>query len=126
MKLSSKILVAFVILLLPGLVQAFNIKYHDIFAGKKSFEICQTGRQKALKQRGIKVTRDKDDLVRRTVRAHGGNYVRNGDMVTLTLNGMTFRDFSMEVVDGKYLIIITPGDSFTLEVVDKGSVNLIV
>lgn len=115
----SNILVLLLILLLPGLVQAFNIKYHDTPAGQKSFEICETGRQKALKQRGIKVTRDKDDLVRRTVRAHGGDYVRNGDMVFLTLNGKTYSDFSLEIVEGKYLIIITPGDSFTLEVVDK-------
>ena len=114
-----KILVLLIILLLPGLVLAFNIKYHDTPAGQKSFEICQMGRQEALKQRGIKVTRDKDDLVRRTVRAHGGDYVRNGDVVVLTLNGKTYRDFSVEIVEGKYLIIITPGDSFTLEVVDQ-------
>jgi len=119
MKLSSKILVAFVILLLPGLVQAIDVEYYDTSDHKNTFEICQTGRQKALKQRGIKVTRDKDDLVRRTIRAHGGNYVRNGDMVTLMLNGKIYSDFSMQIVEGKYLIIITPGDSFTLEVVDK-------
>ena len=119
MKLFSNLLVAILILLLPDFVQAFNIKYHGTPAGQKSFEICQTGRQRALKQRGIKVTRDKDDLVRRTVRAHGGDYVRNGDMAVLTLYGKTYSDFSMEVVEGKYLIIITPGDSFTLELVDK-------
>jgi len=119
MKRLSKILTYLLILLLPATAQAIDIEYYDTSDHKKTFEICQTTRQKALKQRGIKVTRDKDDLVRRTVQAHGGDYVRNGDMVTLTLNGMTFRNFTMEVVDGKYLIIITPGDSFTLEVVDK-------
>ena len=116
MKMLCKILI---ILLLPAIAPAIEVEYYDTFDHKNTFEICQTTRQKALKQRGVKVTRDKDDLVRRTVRAHGGDYVRNGDVVTLMLNGMTFKDFSMEVVDGKYLIIITPGDSFTLEVVDK-------
>ncbi len=118
MKLTSKIFLALGIFLLPGFVQAVGIKYHAISAGEKSFEICQTGRQKALKQRGIKVTRDKDELVRRTVRAHGGDYVRNGDMATLTINGNTYSDFSMEIVEGKYLFIITPGDSFTLKIAD--------
>lgn len=119
MKLLSKICAYLLILLMPAIAPAIDVEYYAISNYKKSFEICQMGRQKALKQRGIKVTRDKDDLVRRTVRAHGGDYVRHGDMVTLTLNGTTFRDFTMEVVDGKYLIIITPGDSFTLEVIDK-------
>jgi len=118
MKLFFGILVNLLILLLPGLVQALDI-IHDTPARKNSFEICQTTRQKALKQRGIKVTRDKDDLIRRTVRAHGGNYVRNGDMIFLMLHGKTYSDFSMEIVEEKYLIIITPGDSFTLELVDK-------
>lgn len=119
MKLSSKILTALLILLLPAVVAALDIEYYDTPNGNKTFEICQTGRQKAMQQRGIKVTRDKDDLIRRTVRAHGGDYVRSGNLVVLTLYNKTYRDFSMEIVEGKYLIIITPGDSFTLELEDK-------
>ena len=116
MKLLYKILL---ILLLPAIAAAIEVEYYDTSNHKNSFEICQTGRQKALKQRGIKVTRDKDDLVRRTVRAYGGDYVRKGNMVTLTLNGKTYRDFVLELVDGKHLVIITPNDTIWLQVVDK-------
>ena len=119
MKLCSSMPVIFLVVMLPVMVPASDFEYFKAPDGETTFAICQTTRQKALKQRGVKVTRDKDDLIRRTVRAHGGDYVRNGDLAVLTLNGKTYSDFSLEIVDGKYLIIITPGDSFTLKLIEK-------
>jgi hypothetical protein len=79
--------------------------------------ISQNGRQKAMEERGIQVTKAKDDVIRRTIRAYGGDYVRNADRATLTLQGKTYKDFTAQVIDGKYLRIKTPDDVFIMEIV---------
>ncbi len=107
------------LLVLPAAAQSLDIDHFNGPETNINFELCQTTRQKALKQRGVKVTRDKDDLVRRTVRAYGGDYVRNGETAAITLNGKTYQDFTIEIVEGKYLRIKTSDDTLYLEVVDK-------
>ena len=118
MKALGKIIVCF-LLVLPTAAQSLDFDHSDGSENNTSFQICQTGRQKALEQRGVKVTRDKDDLVRRTLRAYGGDYVRKGETAAITLNGKTYQDFTIEIVDGKYLLIKTPDGTFYLGVVDK-------
>lgn len=118
MKPLVNIIVCF-LLVLPAAAQSFDMENYDSYELKNNFQICQATREKALKQRGVKVTRDKDDLVRRTVRVYGGDYVRNGVTAALTLNGKTYQDFTIEIVEGKYLRIKTSDDTLYLEVVDK-------
>ena len=118
MKPLGKIIVCF-LLVMPTAAQSFDFDHSNEPENNINFELCQTTRQKALKQRGVKVTRDKDDLVRRTLRAYGGDYVRKGETAAITLNGKTYQDFTIEIVDGKYLLIKTPDGTFYLGVVDK-------
>ena len=118
MKPLGKIIVCF-FLVLPTAAQSVDMENYDSHELKINFQICQATREKALKQRGVKVTRDKDDLVRRTVRAYGGDYVRNGETAAITLNGKTYQDFTIEIVEGKYLRIKTSDDTLYLEVVDN-------
>ena len=118
MKVLGKIIVCF-LLVMPTAAQSFDFDHSNGSENITNFQICQTGPQRALEQRGIKVTRDKDDLVRRTVRAYGGDYVRKGETATFTLNGKTYQDFTIEIVEGKYLLIKTPDGTFYLGVVDK-------
>ncbi|MBL7179975.1 MAG: hypothetical protein ABIK98_11485 [Pseudomonadota bacterium] len=119
MKLLSNITGFLFILLMPVMVQALDIGHAEKHEFKNNFVICQTGRQKALEQRGIKVTGDKDDLIRLTVRAYGGDYVRSGEAAALTLNGKTYQDFTVEIVEEKYLRIKTPEGTFILEAVEQ-------
>lgn len=118
MKPLGKIIVCF-LLVLPAAAQSFDFDHSNRSENNIKFELSQTGQQRALKQRGVKVTRDKDDLVSRTVRAYGGDYVRSGETAAITLNGKTYQDFTIEIVEGKYLRIKTSDDTLYLEVVDK-------
>jgi len=116
MKALGKIIICF-LLVMPVAAQALENEPYKRLEFSTSFQICQTGQQRALEQRGVKVTRDKDDLVRRTIRAYGGDYVRKGETAAITLNGKTYQDFTIEIVEGKYLLIKTPDDTFYLGVV---------
>ncbi len=118
MKPLGKIIVCF-LLVLPAAAQSFDMENYDSHELNTSFQICQTGQQRAMEQRGVKVTRGKDDLVRRTLRAYGGDYVRKGETAAITLNGKTYHNFTIEIVEGKYLRIKTSDDTLYLEVVDK-------
>lgn len=118
MKALGRIIVCF-LLVLPAAAQALENEPYQRLEFSTSFQICQTGPQRALEQRGVKVTRDKDDLVHRTLRAYGGDYVRKGETAAITLNGKTYQDFTIEIVEGKYLLIKTPDGTFYLGVVDK-------
>ena len=118
MKALGRIIVCFM-LVMPAAAQALENEPYQRLEFSTSFQICQTGPQRALEQRGVKVTRDKDDLVRRTVRAYGGDYVRKGETATFTLNGKTYQDFTIEIVEGKYLLIKTHDGTFYLGVVGK-------
>ena len=118
MKALGKIIVC-LLLVLPAAAQSFDFDHSNGPENNITFELCQTTTQKALKQRGVKVTRDKDDLVRRTLRVYGGDYVRQGETAAITLNGKTYQDFTIEIVEGKYLLIKTPDGTFYLGVVDK-------
>ncbi len=81
--------------------------------------LCQSGRDRALQERAEKVIQDKDELVRRTLRAYGGDYFRVGQMTSVTLNGRTYKDCDIKIVRGEYLIIKTVDDVFFLEVVNR-------
>ena len=118
MKALGKIIVCF-LLVLPTAAQSFDFDHSNKPENNIKFELCQNSRQRAMEQRGVKVTRDKDDLVRRTLRAYGGDYVREGETAAITLNGKTYQDFTIEIVEGKYLLIKTPDGTFYLGVVDK-------
>lgn len=84
------------------------------------FRTCQTtGQQRALKQRAETVTRARDDLISRTLRFYGGDFVKTGATAAIILNGKLYRDFTAEVIQGKYLRIETPEDTYYMEVVDQ-------
>jgi len=104
---------------MPAAVQALESEPYKRLGFNTSFQICQAGQQRALEKRGVKVTRDKDDLVRRTLRDYGGDYVREGETAAVTLNGKTYQDFTIEIVDGRYLLIKTPDGTFYLGILDK-------
>ena len=113
------VIVCLLILVLPAITQAFDTERFDVAEIKTELMISQTGREKALKERGITVTGVKDDLIRRTVRAYGGDYTRNEDTATLTLQGKTYKSFTAQIVDGKYLLIKTLDNTIYLELVDE-------
>jgi hypothetical protein len=119
MKLLGYVIGLLFTLAMPVVVRAFDIEHYEKYKLKNNFVICQDSRQKALEQRGEKVTLDKDDLIRHTVRAHGGDYVRNGESAAITLNGKTYQDFTVEVVEGEYLRIKTPDGTFILKVAEQ-------
>ena len=118
MKALGKIIVCF-LLVLPTAAQSFDMENYDSHELNINFQICQATREKALKQRGVKVTRDKDDLVRRTLRTYGGDYVREGETAAITLSGKTYQNFTIEIVEGRYLLIKTPDGTFYLGIVYK-------
>ena len=119
MKLSWNITVFLLIIVLPINGHSLETKPYGGSGLKTKLMISQTGREKALEKRGVKVTRAKDDLIRKTVRAYGGDYTRNEDTAILTLQGKTYKNFTAQVVEGKYLLIKTPDDTFYLDLVDK-------
>ncbi len=118
MKALGKVIVCF-LLVLPAAAQSLDFDHSNGLENNTNFQICQAGQQRALQQRGVKVTRDKDDLVRHTVQAYGGDYERKGENAAITLNGKTYQDFTIEIVDGKYLLIKTPDGTFYLGILDK-------
>ena len=117
MKRFRKVIGCLLILGLFVAAQASDTKQCNAAEIKTKLLISQSGRQKAMEDRGIKVTEAKDDVIQRTVRAYGGDYVRNADRATLTLQGKTYKDFTAQVVDGKYLRIKIPDDVFIMEIV---------
>ena len=118
MKALGKIIVCF-LLVMPAAAQSFDFDNSKGSENNTNFQICQAGQQRALQQRGVKVTRDKDDLVRRTLRTYGGDYVREGETAAITLSGKTYQNFTIEIVEGRYLLIKTPDGTFYLGIVDK-------
>lgn len=81
--------------------------------------IHSSPKDRALKKRGEKVTEVKEDLVRRTVQAHGGVYRRVGQDVFLELNGKIYTDFTLRIVDGQYLVIESPEKIFKLKIISE-------
>jgi len=85
--------------------------------GPVSFLLCQTGVDRALKQRGEKIVKEKDDLIRRTLQAYGGDYHRDGTTMSITINGRTYKDFELQIVRGEFLFIRVPDGVLQLEIV---------
>ncbi|MDP2643452.1 MAG: ABC-type transport auxiliary lipoprotein family protein [Desulfobacterales bacterium] len=73
---------------------------------------------RAMKQRGEKIIQINDDVIYRTLKANGGDYIRKGKLKALVFNGKMYDDFSIEVVRGAVLIITTPDGTFSLDIVD--------
>jgi len=122
MKKLSLLSAYFILLFSFGIAQSDGSDPYVQPGLKINFQICQSsGQIKALQERGETVTQVKDDLIRRTVRAYGGDYVRNDQITTIMLNGKTYKDFTVEVIEGKYLRIKTPGDTLYLDVVTEPS-----
>lgn len=119
MKHTEVILFCSFLILMPIIAQADNIDIYARPGSKTPLTICQSGRDRALQERAEKVTEVKDDLVRRTLRAYGGDYFRVGQMTNVTMNGKTYKDCDIQIVRGEYLIIKTFDDIFFLEVVDQ-------
>ena len=119
MKHTEIILFCSFLLLMPIITQAGNMDVYARSEPKTSLTICQSGRDRALKERAEKVTKDKDELVLRTLKAYGGDYFRVGQMTSVSLNGKTYKDCDIKIVRGEYLIIKTADDIFFLEVVDR-------
>ena len=103
----------FILLFISG------VAWPDNKTGKALADTVQTGRtagqEKALKERGEKITHIKDDLIRRTLRSYGGDYIRSDMMTAIILNGKTYKDFTVEVVQDRYLRIQTPDDTYYME-----------
>ena len=85
--------------------------------GSVSFHLCQSGADRALKQRGEKIVKEKDALIRRTLQAYGGDYRRDGTAMSITINGRTYKDFELQIVQGEYLFIRVPDGILQLEIV---------
>ncbi len=103
----------------PTIAQGFTLDRYPPSESKTSLLICQSGRDRALQERAEQVTHVKDELIRRTLRAYGGDYFRVGQMTSVTLNGRTYKDCDIKIVRGEYLIIKTFDDIFLLEIVEK-------
>ncbi len=119
MKLTEVILFCSFLIFMPLIARAGSIDIYARSGPKTALTICQSGRDRALKERAEKVTQDKDELVRRTLRAYGGNYFRVGQMTSISLNGKTYKDCDIKIVRGEYLIIKTVDDIFFLEITNQ-------
>ena len=81
--------------------------------------ISQNARQRALEKRGEKIVSIKDALVRSTLRAYGGDYFRDGAVMSIILNGRIYRDFTLKIIRGQFLEINTPDGVIYLEVIEE-------
>lgn len=118
MKRSAIILFCSFIIITPTVAQDFTADRYAPSGSKAALIICQSGRDRALQERAEKVTHVKDELIRRTLRAYGGDYFRVGQMTSVMLNGRTYKDCDIKIVRGEYLIIKTFDDIFLLEIVE--------
>lgn len=73
-------------------------------------------RQRALDQRGKVVLDANDALIRKTVEAYGGNYIRRNNMKRLILNGKVYKTVTIRVVDSRQVIIETEDGVYALDV----------
>lgn len=79
--------------------------------------ICQNARQRALQQRGERIMAIRESIVKNTLRSYGGDYFKDGQNVAIMMNGKIYRDFTMEIIRGQYLLIRTPDGVFYFETV---------
>ena len=81
--------------------------------------ISQNARQRALEKRGEKIIGIRDALIKNTLQAYGGDYFRDGKLMSIILNGRIYRDFTLKIVRGQFLEISTPNGVIYLEVVEE-------
>ncbi|MFC1857302.1 hypothetical protein ACFL9U_04650 [Thermodesulfobacteriota bacterium] len=84
--------------------------------GSVPFLLCQSGADRALKQRGEYIVKEKDEIIRQTLQAYGGEYHREGTTMSITINGRTYKDFELQIVRGEYLFIRVPDGVLQLEI----------
>ena len=72
--------------------------------------------EEALNQRKKFVMDANDELIQKTLKAHGGNYFRQGRSKVIIFKEKVYKDFSVRVVNGEYIIIETKDGTFKLEV----------
>jgi hydrogenase maturation factor len=61
----------------------------------------------------------RESLVKNTLRSYGGDYVRDGENVAVVMNGRIYKDVTIEVIRGQYLLIHTRDGVFFFEVVTE-------
>jgi len=112
----KQILAAACVCLVPAVVAAGLSDSNPTAAGDAADTGRLPARQRALDQRGGVVIDANDALVRKTVQAYGGNYIRQGDATLLILNGKVYKTLVIRVVDSRQVIIETEDGVFTLDV----------
>jgi hypothetical protein len=88
-------------------------------SGHAGFTIRGNARGEMLRQRGEKIIRINDEVIARTLRAYGGDYKRDGKKKLILLNGRIYKDFKIDLIRGRYLIITTSDGRYLLEVVNN-------
>ncbi len=75
-------------------------------------------RQQEMEKRGETVLNANDELIQRTLQANGGNYFRQGSSKMLIFREKVYDDFSIDVLNGEYIIIKTIDGTFRLKTVN--------
>ncbi len=74
------------------------------------------GQQKALKLRSDKVHDDRNAVIKSTIKAYGGAYYVEDEVVVLSLGGKTYKSFEITIIKSRTVVIRTASDVYYLEV----------
>lgn len=117
MKKPEVILLIIGLFLLPGNAFGEFPEIQGMHAGSRDhFQLAQ---QEALEQRGQKILDANDLLIQRTVQAYGGNYFHKDKAKILIFREKVYKDFSIRVVNGEYVILETRDGTYRLKVVSE-------
>lgn len=70
-----------------------------------------------MHRRSQEVISINDDLIRMTLRAYGGDYVREGLQKYIVFNGTIYKDFELSIQEGKMLVLRVPHKTIRLEII---------
>lgn len=87
--------------------------------GQSLINSCMASGNRAMKQRGQALIKLNDDIIRRTLRAYGGDYIVQGKNRRLIIQGKTYRDFEISIVDSRYLVVKTVDAFYHMEIVKE-------
>ncbi|MBF0395884.1 MAG: hypothetical protein HQK78_03880 [Desulfobacterales bacterium] len=83
---------------------------------KVEAEEIKSPQDRPLKERADEVIKERDELIKKTIREYGGDYLRMGTRLFVTINGKLYEDVEIEICDGKEILIKTNHETLSLEI----------
>lgn len=117
MKRAGIIILIIGLFLVPGNgFGEFTVTQKKLAGCRDRFQLAQ---QEALERRGQKILDANDALIQRTVRAYGGNYFHQDKSKVLIFREKVYKDFSIRVVNGEYVILETRDGTYRLKAINE-------